>query len=123
MNKIIMAQILVEEAPKWGIALSRNKDKLIIHNVSKCPPDFKEQLKEHKPEILDLLKAQREGLLRDCAPWLHIAKQVLDGEWDAGDSSTRESLIIGLRGINHQSCRLAWSRLQALPRRRQTLIE
>jgi len=45
-------------------------------------------------------------------PWLPIAAQVLAGKWDKCDNSTRESLIIGLRGIPTKECQLAVERLE-----------
>jgi hypothetical protein len=46
----------------------------------------------------------------DCLPWLHVARQVLAGEFDGGDRSTRESIKIGLCSVPHPLCRraLAW---------------
>ncbi len=53
----------------------------------------------------------------DCLPWLHVARQVLAGEFDAADGSTSESLAIGLRGITHPLCRKALERLRKARRR------
>jgi hypothetical protein len=112
-SKKTMAQILVGEAPVWGIHLERSGDKLVIYPASKCPREFKELLRAHKAEILDLLEAKADGLAPDCAPWLHISRQIIHGEFDGADSSTRASLTIGLRGIAHPICRDALKRLGA----------
>lgn len=48
----------------------------------------------------------------DIAPWLVIATQVLLGGWDNSEGSARESLIIGLRNIDHPDCRKAVKRLK-----------
>ena len=40
-------------------------------------------------------------------PWIHVAAQVINGEFHAANRSMRESLIIGLRGIDHPACRRA----------------
>jgi hypothetical protein len=69
-----------------------------------CPPEFANVLRQHKPELLAWLEAGRWNLPLDCAPWLHIAKQVLAGEFDSADGSTRESITIGLRSIGHPLC-------------------
>lgn len=45
------------------------------------------------------------------APWLAVAAAVLAGRYDGADSSTRESLTIGLRHIDHPDCRDAVKRL------------
>jgi len=47
------------------------------------------------------------GLPPDQAAWLPVAAQVLAGKYDRSDSSTRQSLIIGLRSIDHPACRQA----------------
>jgi len=108
-----MAEILIDEAPVWGIRLERNGTKLVISPASKCPPEFKELLREHKAEILDLLEARDDGLSPDCRPWLHVARQVINGEFGGADSSLREALVIGLRGIAHPICRDALKLLGA----------
>ena len=46
-----------------------------------------------------------------CLPWIHIAEQVLAGEFDGCDRSTAESLRIGLHRIEHPLCRKALARL------------
>jgi hypothetical protein len=53
------------------------------------------------------------GLPPDCAPWLHVAQQVLADEFNGCGPSTRESLTIGLRRITHPLCRQALERLTA----------
>lgn len=45
------------------------------------------------------------------AAWVHIAKQILAGEFQGADSSTRKSLSIGLRSIKHPDCQRALERL------------
>jgi hypothetical protein len=72
---------------------------------------LKDLLREHKAEILDLLQARAAGLAPDCAPWLHIARQVLAGEFEGADASTREAVFIGLRGVPHPACKQALERL------------
>ena len=60
---------------------------------------------------MDLLETKSANLATDCAPWLHIARQVLAGEFVGADRSTVESLSIGLRGVPHGLCRQALARL------------
>lgn len=47
----------------------------------------------------------------DCLPWLHVAEQVLAGEFDGADRSTAASLCIGLEHIAHPLCRRAFAQL------------
>jgi hypothetical protein len=85
-------------------------DKLAVSPKGECPPDFADILRAHKRELLDWLEGK--SLPPDCVPWLHIARQVLAGEFGSADSSTVASLTIGLRRIDHPHCRAA---LDALP--------
>ena len=52
------------------------------------------------------------SLPADCLPWLHVARQVLAGEFEGADRSMVASLTIGLRHIPHPRCREALARLQ-----------
>lgn len=104
---------LYQRAVSLGLKLEpRGGDKLAVIPGNRCPPDFADMLRQHKREILSLLESQAAGLTPDCAPWLHVAKQVLAGEFVRCDSSTRESLTIGLRSIPHPLCVRALARLR-----------
>ena len=46
------------------------------------------------------------------AAWLHVAKQVLAGEFEGANASTRATLTIGLRNIPHPAARAALERLK-----------
>ena len=87
-------------------------DKLRVLLPADCSPELKSVIRQHKQEILSLLEGQAAGLAPDCAPWLHVARQVLAGEFDGADSSTVASLTIGLRGIVHPLCVQALARLR-----------
>lgn len=52
-----------------------------------------------------------QQLTPDCAAWLPVADRVLAGDYRDCDETTRESLSIGLRGIEHDRCRAAMVRL------------
>lgn len=58
-----------------------------------------------------LLPAKSANLPPDCAPWLHIARQVLAGEFDDADHCLVESLTIGLRATRYPDCQQALARL------------
>lgn len=47
----------------------------------------------------------------DQTAWLPLAERVLTGEFDSADNSTQESIIIGLRGIDHPVCQKAFMRI------------
>ncbi len=104
---------LCREATRLGLQLERRGDKLAVIPADLCPPEFADVLRQHKREILDLLEANASQPPADCKPWLHVARQVIEGEFDGCDRSTRESLIIGLRRIEHPRCREAHERLKA----------
>jgi len=97
-----MAQNLYIEAKQRGLRLEIRGDKLAVIPATSCPPDFATLLRKHKRELLDWLEARNAGLDSDELPWLHIAKQILAGEFEGLlDRSVRKSLEIGLRSISH----------------------
>ena len=105
------AQDIYLEAQKRGLRLEPAGDKLAVMPKGKCPPDFAAVLRQHKPQLLTWLEGRAARLTEDQIPWLHIAKQILAGEFQGADRSTRESLTIGLRSIQHPVCRRALAQL------------
>jgi hypothetical protein len=103
------------EATRRGLRLEREGDKLAVTPAKQCPPDFADVLRQHKGELLNWLEARAAGLAPDCAPWLHVARQILAGEFDGCDNSTRESLTIGLRSIAHPLARRSLGKLNSNP--------
>ena len=106
------AHDLYLEATRRGLMLEPAGDKLAVRPKGKCPPDFANVLRAHKGELLSWLETRADGLSADCVPWLHVARQVLAGEFDGADNSTVLSLTIGLRGIRHPLCQQALTRLK-----------
>lgn len=104
------------EAARRGLRLEPAGDKLAVFPKGKCPPDFADVLRQHKGELLDLLEAKSANLTPDCAAWLHIARQILAGEFEKADSSTVGSLTIGLRSILHPLCQRALEHLRVTSR-------
>lgn len=82
------------------------------------PPHLLDRLRAHKPEIRSALEAKLAALPLDCRPWLHIAKQVLAGEFHGGSRSLQESILIGVRSINHPICKKARMQLESALRNR-----
>ena len=103
---------IYQEAVRRGLRLEPRGNKLVVIPGDRVPPDFADTLRQHKGELLDLLEAQSSRLTPDCAAWLHVAKQVLAGEFDGADGSTVASLRIGLQNIPHPLCRCAAGRLR-----------
>jgi hypothetical protein len=105
---------LFQEAKRLGLRLEPRGDKLAVIPAQRCPPDFAEVLRQHKGELLVWLKSEASGLAPDEIPWLHVAWQILDGEFDElMDNSVRGSLEIGLRSIAHPKCVRALARLNS----------
>lgn len=100
------------EATQRGLRLEPAGDKLAVIPKGKCPPDFADTLRRHKRELLDWLETKDTRLTPDQVPWLHVARQILAGEFDGADHSTVESLTIGLRSIAHPLCKQALAQLQ-----------
>jgi hypothetical protein len=109
----VTALELYREATRRGLQLEpRDGGKLAVMPADRCPPDFADVLRQHKLALLALIEAQSHPLPADAAPWLHVARQVLAGEFDGCDRSTTQSLCIGLHRIEHPRCREALERLQ-----------
>lgn len=102
---------LFDQAAELGLRLERRGNMLAVTPAKRCPPEFASVLRQHKRELLDLLEAKATDLPCDCAPWFHVARQVLNGEFDGADISTRDSVTIGLRRIHHPTCASALNRL------------
>lgn len=106
------AQEIYLEATRRGLRLEPAGDKLAVIPAKLCPPDFADVLRQHKGELLNWLEARTAGLAPDCAAWLYVARQILAGEFDGCDNSTRESLTIGLRSISHPLARRSLEKLK-----------
>jgi hypothetical protein len=102
---------VINEATRRGLRLERRGEFLAVRPKGACPPDFADVLRAHKAGILSLLEGRAAGLAPDCQPWLHVAKQVLAGEFEGADDSTVTSLVIGLRSIGHPVCKRAVEQL------------
>ena len=130
---------LFRRAHELGLRLEPAGDRLNVFG-GYCPPDFAEELRQHKAELLAWLNggsdywrdrptpelhlpddfhrtfpATRRAPVRrndTRTAWIHVARQVLAGEFIGADASTRQSLIIGLRGTEHPLCLEALSRLE-----------
>ena len=102
---------IFRRAQSFGLQLEADGGDLLVRPRSKCPPAFVAELKQHKAELLDWLETRTTQLSPDQVPWLHVSRQILAGEFIGADNSTRESLRIGLRSINHPLCQSALHRL------------
>lgn len=47
----------------------------------------------------------------DELPWVDVARRVIVGTYDKADDTTCDSLKIGLRSIDHPTCKAAMRRL------------
>ncbi|MBI4662150.1 MAG: hypothetical protein HY735_25300 [Verrucomicrobia bacterium] len=102
---------LYQEAFRRGLRLEPRGDKLAVIPGDRVPSEFADMLRAHKAELLDWLETKAVNLPPDQAPWLHIARQILAGEFDGADRSTVESLSIGLRSVVCPDCCRALQRL------------
>ncbi len=105
---------LLRTCRRIGLALKPHGDRLGVHPAHRASPELLAQLRTHKAALLLLLEAESARLPHDCAPWLHVARQVLGGEFDPGDRCLLQSLFIGLRNIPHPACQQARARLEKL---------
>ena len=104
-------QAIVARARNLGLTLCVEGERIAIAPARLCPPDLLAEFRHHKPAVMALLEAKSANLAPDCAPWLHIARQVLAGEFDGCNRSTHESLSIGLSAVAHPLCRRALAQL------------
>lgn len=114
------AQELYLEARKRGLRLEPRGDRLAVIPAKLVAPAFANVLREHKRQLLDWLETRTIQLTLDQVPWLHIARQVLAGEFDGADGSTTESLTIGLQSIAHPLCQQALRRLKEVSHEHQS---
>jgi len=105
--------VLIDKCRSLGLELWVEGGRIAIAPKQRIPTGLLDQIREAKPDLLVILRQGRAHQLRaDCIPWLHIARQILAGEFEGGDNSTVQSLTTGLRSVPHPSCREALVRLQ-----------
>ncbi|HVR37368.1 MAG TPA: hypothetical protein VMS21_16150 [Methylomirabilota bacterium] len=81
--------------------------------VGKYPPGEFEDVVESFPDPDRAVPGNRRRRVEDrTAAWLHVARQVLAGEFDGADFSTRESLRRGLRTLPHPAAMAALAKLR-----------
>jgi hypothetical protein len=95
------AEKLILECSRRGILLAPRGHLLDVTPEQPPTPELVEQLRRHKFEIIAILESKRK------AAWLHVAYQVLCGEFVGCNSSTRKILTTGLRAVRHQRCQKA----------------
>ena len=105
-------QNILTRAQNLVLRLCLEGNRIAITPARLCPPELLATIREYKPAVMALLESQAACLPPGCAPWLHVARQVLAGEFDGCDCSMRESLTIGLRSIQHPLCQQALTRLK-----------
>ncbi len=94
-------QQILTEAARRNITLAPDGEWLAItYPGPSIPPDMEPVLRAHKPALLKYLRAA-----------VHLAKQILAGEFDGANRSTVEALHIGLRAIHHPLCQRALEHL------------
>lgn len=101
---------ILSRCHRLGLSLWAEGDRIGIAPKKSIPPGLLDEIRAAKPDVLALVR-DGEALTPDQLPWLHVARQVLAGEFDGCDRSMRESVVIGLRSIPHP---LAWRALELL---------
>ena len=104
---------ICHEATRRGLRLIPRGDRLEVIPTSRLTPEFTDVLREHKVELLAFLEVSDRNVALACAPWLHVVKHILAGEFDGADDSTIEAVTVGLRGIRHPLCQEALERLNS----------
>jgi hypothetical protein len=105
--------LLLDKCRRLGLELWVEGNRIGIAPKQRIPTGLLEEIREAKSDLLAILRhGQTLQLSVDRLPWLHVARQVLDGEFQNADRSTVESLVRGLRGIDHPVCQKAMARLK-----------
>jgi len=102
---------IYREATRRGLRLVTRGDKLEVTPKNRLTPEFEAALREHKTELLALLEVSSRDLENYYTAGLHIADQILSGEFDSADSSTVENLFVKLRDFADPQCQRAIARL------------
>ena len=102
---------VIRRATQLGLTLSSKGPKLVVSPAARVPREFVPILLEHKPAILEWLASGSVAFRPDELPWIHVARQVLAGEFEGANDSLRRSIAIGLRSIRHSICRAALARI------------
>ncbi len=111
------ASNLLHQCRAAGLTVRLDGSEIAIKPARRCPPELLAAVRAAKPALMELLEIEAANLPADCKPWLHVARQILAGEFNGADGSTVASLVIGLRSVNHPQCRRALNRLQPFSRR------
>lgn len=105
--------VILARCLKLGLRVWADGDRIGIAPSERIPPDLLDAIRDAKPALLPLMReGKAHRLTADCIPWLYVARQVLAGEFDGCDRSTRESLVIGLRSVLHPIAQRALERLR-----------
>jgi hypothetical protein len=112
------AEVIVSRARRLGLTLQPEGGRIAIAPAKLCPPDLLTALREHKPAVMALLEKAARGLPPDQAPWLHVARQVSEGQFDGGTISQLQAVEKGLRSIVHPTIAAALQRVNALLNRK-----
>jgi len=83
----------------------------------KPSPELLSRLREHRDAIRQYLEASRFGLTPDQVPWIHVARQVLAGEFSGAAGSLRASLVIGFKAVPHPICQQALDSIKGQTKR------
>ena len=105
---------IIRAVTGYGCRLAVRSGQLLMSRQRQLPPELLAAVRQNRQAISNAIEAEAAGLTPDCGPWLHIAKQIVLGEFDGGDRATLKSLWYGVRGIGHPACLAARARLETL---------
>ena len=95
---------LIHECRRRGAILRRDGYALEIQRPSLLTPALIEQVKVHKPAVLAILDAEAGVRSPDESPLIHLAQQVVSGEFVGASAVLTESITITLRASRHPQC-------------------
>jgi hypothetical protein len=95
------------EASRLGLGIELAGDGFLdVFPADRVTPDFLVAVRRHKLEIISVLEARRR------ASFVHLARQVIQGEFDGCERGVRIALMNDLNRYNkHRLCLRAFSML------------
>ena len=95
---------LIHECRRRGAILRRDGYALEIERPSYLPAGLIEELKARKPDILALLDSEAGATPPNETPLVHLATQVVSGEFVGASPAMLESVAVSLRASRHPLC-------------------
>ena len=99
-------QVLFSQARDLGLEFRLREHRLVIAPGWRCPPAFIAKVREHRNEIVQQLLEER-----DRSAVVHLARQIVEGEFQGADANTCNVIAEALRRSTNPLCSAAMRKL------------